>query len=60
MNTLLASRGVGEQRQKEKDKKANKFKILCNNANGIKAKKDSLITKLTNFDLPSCLVFQET
>ena len=43
-----------------KGNKSLNFSLFGNNANGIKAKKDSLINTLKNFNVPSCVLLQET
>ena len=40
--------------------KSTKLSIFGNNANGIKAKRDSLLNSLKNFGNPSCVLLQET
>ena len=48
---------------KKSSKKANhqvQFSLLGNNANGIKAKRESLLNTLKFFNMPSCVLLQET
>ena len=40
--------------------KAIKLSLFANNANGIKAKKDSLLNTLKTYEAPSCVLIQET
>ena len=44
-------------------RKANKsinLSLFGNNANGLKAKKESLLNSMKNYDFPSCILIQET
>ena len=43
-----------------KKKKTIKFSLLGNNANGIKAKRDSLINSINILGYPSCVLIQES
>ena len=51
-------RGKGK-RKKKKDSPLY-FSLLGSNANGLKAKIDSLINNVAIFDKPSCILIQET
>ena len=55
LKTKKTRRGWGA-----KGKKSSKFTIFGNNANGLKAKQDSLINTLKNLGSPSCVLIQET
>ena len=41
-------------------KKITKFTLFGNNANGVKAKRESLLNTLANYGNPSCVLIQET
>ena len=43
-----------------KGKKSTKLTLFGNNANGVKAKKESLLNTLANYGNPSCVLIQET
>ena len=43
-----------------KGKKITKFTLFGNNANGVKAKRESLLNTLANYGNPSCVLIQET
>ena len=51
-------RGWGSRGKKAN--KAIKLTLFGNNANGLKAKKESLLSALKNFNYPSCVLIQET
>ena len=43
-----------------KGKKLIKFTVFCNNANGLKGKKESFINSIKKFGSPSCILIQES
>ena len=53
-------RGWGAKGLKKKVKHKVLFSVLGNNANGIKAKRESLIDTLNFFNRPSCVLLQKT
>ena len=55
LKTRKTRRGWGA-----KSKKATKFTIFGNNANGLKAKKESLLNAIQKLGGPSCVLIQET
>ena len=51
-------RGKGKRNKKNKDTEPIKFSLLGSNANGLKAKVDSLKNVINIFDKPSCITVQ--
>ena len=58
LKTKKTRRGWGKRGKKAN--KAIQFTLFGNNANGVKAKRESLIYSLKNYGGPSCVLIQET